>query len=57
MTDAPTIAVSVVYALPDRYWAADVRVPPEGQAENVTQWTPGRAVARVRQRAPLSSDR
>lgn len=27
MTDAPTIAVSVVYALPDRYWSADVRVP------------------------------
>jgi putative ubiquitin-RnfH superfamily antitoxin RatB of RatAB toxin-antitoxin module len=27
MTDASTITVSVVYALPDRYWSADVRVP------------------------------
>jgi putative ubiquitin-RnfH superfamily antitoxin RatB of RatAB toxin-antitoxin module len=26
MTDAATIAVSVVYALPDRYWSVDVRV-------------------------------
>jgi uncharacterized protein len=27
MTEAATIGVSVVYALPDRYWTADVRVP------------------------------
>jgi uncharacterized protein len=27
MTEPATLTVSVVYALPERYWCADVRVP------------------------------
>jgi putative ubiquitin-RnfH superfamily antitoxin RatB of RatAB toxin-antitoxin module len=33
MTEPATIAVSVVYALPERYWSVDVRVPADATVD------------------------